>query len=82
METNDELQRAVELAVLREQFKALNEHVTRLEGRMAGVDVKLDAVLATLTEARGGWKMLMGVGGAGALAGTFLWSFVEKWMSR
>lgn len=65
----DEVQRAVELAVLKEQFLALNKHVSDLESRIKTVDEKLDAVLDKLSEAKGGWRLLMAMGGAAATAG-------------
>lgn len=74
----EDINRAVELAVLREQFKALNDHVARLERSIEDMNSKLDTVLGTLDEARGGWKVLMGVGGAASLVtGALLWA-VER----
>ena len=68
----EEVQRAVELAVLREQFLSLNKHVSELETRIKTVDGKLDEVLSKLSEAKGGWRTLMWLGGAGATVGAML----------
>lgn len=68
----DEVQRAVELAVLREQFLSLNKHVSELEKRIQTVDSKLDEVLKKLSEAKGGWRTLMWLGGAAATIGSIL----------
>ena len=69
---SDEVQRAVDLAVLRQQFKTLNEHVSSLEGRIKEVDGKLDEVLEKLSEAKGGWRLLMAMGGAAATVGALI----------
>ena len=69
---SDEVQRAVELAVLRQQFLTLNAHVSSLEARIQTVDTKLDSVLEKLSEAKGGWRLLMAMGGAAATVGGLL----------
>lgn len=68
----EEVQRAVELAVLREQFLSLNKHVSELETRIKTVDGKLDEVLSKLSEAKGGWRLLMALGGAAATVGAVI----------
>jgi hypothetical protein len=54
-----------EVAALRELVKAQTVAMTTLAGRM-------DLMTATLTEARGGWRMLMLIGGAAASVGGFV----------
>ena len=69
--STDEVRRAVDLAVLQHQFRTLNEHVSSLEVRVKEVDSKVDAVLEKLSEAKGGWRTLMWMGGAAASVGSF-----------
>lgn len=68
----DEVRRAVDLAVLQHQFKTLNDHVAALDRRIGGVDSKVDTVLQKLSEARGGWRTLMWLGGAAATVGSLI----------
>ncbi len=55
----------------------LTERSVATERRLEAVEGKLDQVLATLQHARGGWRMLMIVGGGCAAIGsvvTAIWS--------
>lgn len=55
----------------------LEERSVSTERRLEAVEEKLDQVLETLQHARGGWRMLMIVGGACAAVGsvvTAVWS--------
>lgn len=55
----------------------LTERSVATERRLEAVEDKLDQVLETLQHARGGWRMLMIVGGACAAIGsvvTAVWS--------
>lgn len=56
----------------------LEERSVATERRLEAVEEKLDQVLETLQHARGGWRMLMVVGGAAAALGsgfTAIWTF-------
>lgn len=68
----DEVQRAVDLAVLREQFRVLNAHVSSLEASIKEVEGKLDTMLSKMSEARGGWRTLMWLSGAASAAGALI----------
>lgn len=50
----------------------LEERSFAAERRLAAVEEKLDQVLETLQHARGGWRMLMIVGGGCAAIGSFV----------
>lgn len=64
----------VDVARLEEKFLALREKIDKLEDDVTTVSGKLDTVLEALTEAKGGWKTLMMVGGAAAaLASGISW---------
>ena len=57
-------------------------HLTRSMGEVkesqADMAAKLDAVLLTLSEARGGWKTLMLVGGAASTIGALVtWAITQ-----
>ena len=64
--TPEDVRRAIDLAILQHQFKTLNEHVSSLESRIKDMDGKVSTILDKLSEARGGWRTLMWLGGAAA----------------
>jgi hypothetical protein len=69
MDTNNAQQNAITLAVLQTE-------VAYLKAAQAQTNSKLDEVLRTMNEARGGWRTLMAVGGAaGTLGGAITWLF-------
>jgi hypothetical protein len=51
---------------------ALKSEVDQIRNKQAQMDVKLDMVLDKLSEAKGGWRLLMGLGGAAAALGAVL----------
>jgi hypothetical protein len=58
----------------------LEERSLAAERRLGAVEEKLDQVLETLQHARGGWRMLMIVGGGCAAIGSFVtavWSTIS-----
>lgn len=59
----------IQIAVLETKVEAQGREIGELKAMIATLGVKLDAVANTLTEARGGWKMLMLLGGASASFG-------------
>jgi len=57
-------------------FGALEAKVEELEKKVDAMSHKLDDILITLNEAKGGWRMLMGVAGAAAAGASALqWAF-------
>ncbi|CAB4120870.1 hypothetical protein UFOVP2_39 [uncultured Caudovirales phage] len=66
---------------LEAEVAALTELMKAQTVAMSSMSIRLDAMNTTLTEARGGWKVLMLVGGAGALAGNIIpWAIGHiKW---
>jgi len=66
--TKDSLQ----LARLEEQFASVRRDVEDLQDKMAGLHEQLAEVLAKLNEAKGGWRVLMLLGGAAAGVGASL----------
>lgn len=51
---------------------ALKAELDSVKDRQVAIDGKLDQVLEKLSEARGGWKLLMMLGGAGATFGAVI----------
>ena len=73
---NDQLNQTEALAIARIAIARLEVEVAHLRASLSAVEEsnqqlteKLDQVLLTLSEARGGWKTLMVVGGAASAAG-------------
>ena len=67
-------QQAVDIAVLQQQMRTVNEQMARMSKALDDITAKLEEVNITLTEARGGWRTLMWLGGAAAGAGSlFTW---------
>lgn len=54
------------------QIEALQDHVDQLHADMRLVLSELQSIKTTLAEAKGGWRVLMWVGGAGGVAGAAL----------
>lgn len=66
----------IAIAVLETKVEAQAKEIERLTAMVERVATKLDAVASTLTEARGGWRAMMLLGGAGATFGGMLtWAF-------
>lgn len=58
---------------------ALKTELDSVKLKQAQMDVKLDLVLDKLSEAKGGWRALMMLGGAGATLGGFItWFFTHN----
>jgi hypothetical protein len=57
---------------LDERSKAHADKLDALEIRCAKMELKLDAIITTLNEARGGWRMLILIAGIAGTAGAVL----------
>ena len=57
---------------LDERSKAHAEKLDALDDRCAKMEVKLDAIITTLNEARGGWRMLIVIAAIAGTAGAAL----------
>lgn len=62
----------INIARLQEQVTHLTQGMDDLQVSNAQLTAKLDQVLLALSEARGGWRTLMAVGGAAATVGGFI----------
>lgn len=59
----------INIARLEQNVEHLSASVVDLKNMQAEMDVKLAAILTKLSEARGGWRTLMLVGGAASSLG-------------
>lgn len=59
----------IAIAVLETKVDAQGKEIERLTKLVETLATKLDNVATTLTEARGGWRAMMLLGGAGATFG-------------
>ena len=67
-----------ELAVHETEIKHLQADMDRLVADMDDIKKTLNSINTTLAEARGGWKVLMMVGGAGGALGALVTQFAHK----
>ena len=67
----------VAIAVLETKVEAQAKEIERLTRVIESLATKLDTVATTLTEARGGWRAMMLLGGAGATFGGLLTWAIE-----
>ena len=65
----------IQIARLDERFANMKQEFVKLEKKVDDMDEKLDKVLEALNGAKGGWKLMMFIGGlAATLAGIVAWS--------
>lgn len=57
---------------------AMRSELDSVKERQVLIDSKIDQVLAQLSEARGGWRLLMALGGAGATLGSLITWFITN----
>ncbi len=74
----DSISTARELATHAADIDHLQRDMNRLIADMEDVKKTLIAIQSTLAEAKGGWKMLMLLGGAGGLFGSLITQFVHS----
>ena len=70
--TEESIKTARELATHASDIKHLQEDMDKMLASMKTMQITLAAIDKTLSEAKGGWKMLMLVGGAGGAIGSIL----------
>ena len=78
---HQQAEHAVAIAVLQTRMDTLERSVAELKTLVRETSQKVDGVASTLTEARGGWRALMLVGGASAslgAVGTWLLEHLPK----
>ena len=71
-----------ELAVHETEIKHLQADMDRLVADMDDIKNTLNNINTTLAEARGGWKVLMMLGGAGGVLGSSVTYFIQQWLGK
>lgn len=76
--SQEALQQAnVDIAVLKVMMDQRDKELMALVNAVKDLSEKVDNIATTLTEARGGWRMLMLIGGISAAAGGILARMVD-----
>ena len=68
-----------EIATHGAEIKHIQDDLDQIAAEMKEVRLALAEINKTLSEAKGGWKMLMLVGGAGGAVGGFITWIVSQW---
>jgi prefoldin subunit 5 len=74
----DPIETIRELATHANEIKHLQTDMDRLVSDVHDIKKTLNAINSTLAEARGGWKVLMMVGGAGGALGGVVTHFAHR----
>lgn len=65
-------QARIDIAALEVQVETIGREMGELKAGMAELVRTMNAMRDQMTEARGGWRVLMAIGGASATAGGFI----------
>lgn len=68
-----------EIATHGAEIKHIQDDLDKIAAEMAEVRKALSEINKTLSEAKGGWKVLMLIGGAGGAVGSFITWVVAHW---
>ena len=74
----DPIETARELATHAADIKHLQDDMDKLVESMAEMQKTLNAINNTLSEAKGGWKVLMLIGGAGGTVGAVIMQVIHS----
>ena len=80
--SEDAIQTARELATHASDIKHLQDDMDKMLVNMKEMQATLLAIDKTLSEARGGWKVLMLVGGASSVVGAGLVQLANWYMGK
>ena len=75
----DPIQTARELATHASDIAHLQSDMDKMATDIDEIKKMLSSINATLAEAKGGWKMLMAVGGAAGVLGGLIVHFANWW---
>ena len=76
---SDLMEQARELATHASEIRHLQADMDKMVEDMEEIKKALAKIDRTLSEAKGGWKMLMAVGGASGVIGSAITWFVSHW---
>ena len=82
MSDMDPISTARELATHANDISHLQADMDKMVAEMKEIKEALQSIQKTLVEAHGGWRMLLGVGGAAALIGAIFANLFQGWWSR
>lgn len=71
-----------ELAIHETEIKHLQADMDKLVQDMDEIKKTLAGINNTLAEARGGWKVLMMLGGAGGMLGSIVTYYLHQWLGK
>lgn len=71
-----------ELAVHETEIKHLQADMDKMVADMEAIKASLNQINQTLSEAKGGWKVLMMLGGAGGVLGSAITQIVQHWIGK
>jgi prefoldin subunit 5 len=71
-----------ELAVHETEIKHLQADMDKMVADMESIKTSLNQINQTLSEAKGGWKVLMMMGGAGGLLGAVITQVLHQWLGK
>jgi prefoldin subunit 5 len=74
----DAIETARELATHAADIRHLQEDMDKLVASMAAMNKTLNDINTTLSEAKGGWKVLMMFGGAGGVLGALVTQLIHS----
>jgi prefoldin subunit 5 len=78
-DTNPEILTARELATHASEIKHLQDDMDKLVSDMEEIKKAIVEIQKTLSEAKGGWRMLLAVGGAAGLVGSGITWLIGHW---
>jgi prefoldin subunit 5 len=82
MNVIDPIETARELATHASNIQHLQEDMDKMVKEMAEIKTTLQNIEKTLSEAKGGWKTLMAIGGAVSLITGIIGVMVGYWSSK
>ena len=71
-----------ELAVHETEIKHLQADMDKMVADMEAIKTSLNQINQTLSEAKGGWRVLMMLGGAGGVLGSAVTQIIQHWLGK
>lgn len=78
----DPIETARELATHANDIQHLQDDMDKMVAEMKEIKECIQAIQKTLAEAKGGWRVLIGVGSAFAVFGGLIGWLIERWMIK